>query len=74
VVDNQHQKITGYRDLSENEIELINRIKEVGGDLMDLIIDLGVPTYDQRWVNIGKTQLQQGIMALVRSVAQPTGF
>lgn len=32
------------------------------------------PTIDQRWVSIGATQLQQGFMALVRGIAQPTTF
>lgn len=29
---------------------------------------------DPRWVSIGATQLQQGFMALARSVAKPTTF
>jgi hypothetical protein len=29
---------------------------------------------DQRWVNIGKTDLQKGLMALTRAVAQPEFF
>lgn len=33
-----------------------------------------VVTIDQRWVSIGQTDLQTGIMALVRSIAQPTTF
>jgi|SoimicmetaTmtHMA_FD_contig_31_13559703_length_941_multi_3_in_0_out_0_2 hypothetical protein len=29
---------------------------------------------DQRWVSIGATQLQQGFMAVIRGIAQPTTF
>lgn len=29
---------------------------------------------DQRWVSIGATHLQEGLMALTRGVAQPTSF
>lgn len=29
---------------------------------------------DQRWVSIGETHLQEGLMALTRGVAQPTLF
>ena len=29
---------------------------------------------DQRWLAIAKTQLQQGFMALGRSIARPDGF
>lgn len=74
-MDNQHQKIRGYRDLSGVEIAAINMIKEDGerlGSLCDQLATLeGV---DTGWVTIGRRQLQQGIMALVRSVAKPTTF
>ena len=33
-----------------------------------------VPSIDQRWVSIGATQLQQGFMAVIRGIAQPTTF
>lgn len=36
-MENQHRKITGYRELSQEEIDLMNRIKaqgEVFGDLL----------------------------------------
>lgn len=31
-------------------------------------------TLDQRWIAIGATHLQEGLMALTRGVAQPTFF
>lgn len=76
-MENQHQKITGYRDLSAEEIALMNRIKQVGEDVSELVLALRAvkdPELDQRWISIGQTHLQQGFMALVRSVAQPTTF
>lgn len=73
-MDNQHKLIAGFRDLSQAEIDLMNRIKEHGVVLGYLIDELTLYTADMRWVSIGKTHLQQGIMALVRSVAQPTTF
>ena len=82
MVDNQHKKITGYRDLTNDEIDLMNKIKEKGKELGELVDDLmyyhevitANHAIDPRWVNIGKTHLQQGIMALVRSVARPESF
>ena len=50
-MDNQHRKITGYRELRR--------------------FDRAEP---QRWAAIGKTDIQTGIMALVRAVAQPDGI
>ena len=82
MVDNQHKKITGYRDLSEAEIALMNEAKELSekvGDFVDKVEflnndhdpDIGI---DMRWCNIGKTDLQKGFMALIRSIARPTTF
>lgn len=76
--DNQHQKIKGYRDLSEYEIDLINKINELselcGEVITTLQSNVEGNRLDQRWVSIGKTDLQTGFMALVRAVAQPTTF
>lgn len=84
-MDNQHKKITGYRDLSQAEIDLMNRIKMKAEEVGELIEEMagrpqlegnsdGWPDLDRRWVSIAKTHLQQGFMAAVRAVAQPTTF
>lgn len=68
-------KITGYRQLTEQEAELMNEIKQKGVELGELVDKLvATDSIDGRWVSIGKTDLQTGIMALVRSVAKPTSF
>jgi hypothetical protein len=75
MVDNQHQKIKGYRDLSENEISQMNEAKSIGEGVGRLCNALALnPGIDQRWLAIAKTDLQKGFMALVRSIAQPTTF
>ena len=74
-MDNQHRKIKGYRELSEEEIAMMNEVKETGkelGVLIDTFRDF--PQLDQRWVSIGATHLQQGLMALTRSIAKPDFF
>jgi len=75
-VENQHKHIKGYRDLSAEEIALMNEIKAKGEELGALVSKMRVmsSTVDPRWVSIGATDLQKGIMALVRAVAQPTTF
>ena len=103
-MENQHRKITGYRELSAEEIDLMNRIKAKGAELLALHAELvdqlrkyEVSLYNSidnpntpeentaanhefgrfraaepgRWASIGKTDIQTGIMALVRAVAQP---
>ncbi|RZG74738.1 hypothetical protein [Acinetobacter sp. WCHAc060025] len=74
-MQNQHQKIKGYRDLSQEEIDLMNEIKTKGAELGELVAKLrATEGLDQRWVSIGATDLQTGLMALTRGVAQPTSF
>ena len=99
-MENQHRKIAGYRELSQTEIDLMNRIKAKGGELLEpqseliqMLIQQGrdkaADAADNtdcraelerfqaaepvRWAAIGKTDIQTGIMALVRAVAQPAG-
>ena len=94
-MENQHRQIKGYRELSQQEIDLMNRIKEKGSELLalqaELVSMIGQLHFDKsqgpveeferfeaaepmRWANIGKTDIQTGIMALVRAVAQPAGI
>ncbi len=109
-MENQHRKISGYRELIPEEIDLMNRIKAKGTELLALQAELagrletdlglkglaaqkaqagtGFDAYQgasdeaqefrrfiaaepQRWAAIAKTDIQTGIMALVRAVAQP---
>jgi hypothetical protein len=70
----QHTKIIGYRDLTQSEIDAMNFIKDMGETTREMIRDLRETDIDQRWLSIGETHLQQGIMALVRAVAQPDSF
>jgi hypothetical protein len=68
-------KITGYRQLSAAEAELMNEIKAEGVRLGELVAKLrDTQELDQRWVSIGATDLQTGLMALTRAVAKPTSF
>ena len=74
-MDNQHKKISGYRELTQEEIDQMNALKAVGTQLGFLIKNMKQdPDVDQRWLSIAETHLQQGIMAAVRSVAKPNGF
>jgi molybdate-binding protein len=85
----QHTKIKGYRDLSQTEIDLMNRIKEQGEQTRALIDDLCALRGEQmerrelsrehmleapRAIEKARTNLQTGYMWLVRSVALPESF
>lgn len=89
-MDNQHKKIKGYRDLSQEEINLMNKIKAKGEEVGELINELnkmrdvdadiiGKLTDEQlsetrRALDLAKTKLQTGFMWFVRAVALPDSF
>lgn len=39
-MENQHRKISGYRDLSQAEIDLMNRIKSYEAETLQLVRDV----------------------------------
>jgi len=78
-MDNQHKLIKGYRDLSQGEIDLMNEGKALAEqcrefcEKIDKLNDSsGGP--DKRWLAIGRTDLQKGFMAVIRSIAKPETF
>ena len=74
-MENQHKMIAGYRDLSEDEIGKMNSVKQLSADVGSMIDTMkATPGLDQRWVAIAATHLQEGFMAAVRAIAQPTTF
>lgn len=78
-MENQHQKITGYRDLTQQEIDAMNSIKYLEATFNGMIDFLRADkTADQRQVAIAATQGEQAFMHAVKAIAKPdrrtTGF
>lgn len=74
-MDNQHKKIKGYRDLSQEEIDMMNEAKELAEKVKVLTNKLMISgETDKRWVSIGVTDLQKGFMSIIRGIAKPTTF
>mgnify|MGYP000688655440 CR=1 FL=1 len=85
-MENQHRKISGYRELSQEEIDLMNEVKAHGAALEATLKKIrahlsAIPgpgstdVYEaSRWVSISATHLQQGLMAATRAVAKPDFF
>lgn len=75
-----NQPISGYRDLTDDEIDTINQIKEKAAEVGVLCdkIESGMHganiNVDPRWLAIGRTDLQKGFMSLTRAIARPGGF
>lgn len=83
-------KITGYRQLSEAEVALMNEGKALAEACGVYIEKLRrhpqakpeqapvegheLQPLDQRWISIGATDLQRGFMCVIRGIAQPTTF
>ena len=83
-------KITGYRQLSEAEVALMNEGKALAEQCGAYVAKLRThphglppppgtsgllpPPLDQRWVSMGASDLQVGFMKLIRGIAQPTTF
>lgn len=71
-MDNQHKKITGYRDLNADEIAMMNVVKRLEAKFNRMIDDLRAnPTVDQRNVALAATAGEDAFMRAVRSIAQP---
>ena len=84
-VDNQHKKITGYRDLTQAEIDVMNEIKaheKATAELHRKVVALiGPPSNEDRYDSeiserrrnaaLARTEFETGFMRLVRSVARP---
>ena len=71
----QHTLIKGYRDLSAEEIALMNEVKAKAAEVGELMEKLRArPELNQRWISIDVTDLQKGFMCVIRGIAQPGGF
>lgn len=65
--------IQGYRELTEDDLNQVNSIKDSEVDVSDLWkVIRSYPGVDPRWLAVAKTHFQEGFSALVRSVTKPT--
>jgi len=71
-MENQHKKITGYRDLSQEEINAMNGVKHLEAQFNGLIDYLkSVPGVDQRQIALAATHGEDAFMHAVKAVAKP---
>lgn len=65
-------KIAGHRPLLQVQAEVINEIKMIEAQalakLRGLQHQVGI---DQRWLAIGRTDIEKGFMSVIRAVARP---
>jgi len=73
-MDNQHRKISTYRELTAVEISAMNRVKELerkAAELLELLVAL-VPDLDKRDLALARTHLEDGCIRAVRAIARHT--
>lgn len=71
----QHTLIKGYRDLSQEEIDAMNKVKALAEEVGDVIEELRqIENLDLVWLADGQLDLQKGFMSVIRSIAKPTTF
>lgn len=81
-MENQHRLISGYRELTPEEIALMNELKQLEAQVLaklDAVAQIIKndphasvnPAEPARWLSIGRTDLQKGFMASIRAIARP---
>lgn len=75
MVENQHRRIDGYRDLTETEIALMNRIKAHERATAALHAEIQAATagshQSARDCAIARTHFEDAHIRLVRAIARP---
>lgn len=65
--------VAGYQPQSEAAVELVNIMKRTEEKLLRALDDLAaLDKTDKRWLAIGRTQIEQGFMAVNRSIFRPS--
>lgn len=64
--------VHGYRAQAQTAVDLVNHMKRKEESVLLLLDQLKEnPDIDQRWLAIGRTNLEQAFMAINRSIFKP---
>lgn len=64
--------VAGYRAQSSEAVDLVNRSKVLEERVLSFLDELAASgSIDGRWYSIGRTHIEQGFMAVNRSLFQP---
>ena len=64
--------VAGYKPQSAGAIDLVNHNKQVEEIVLRVLDELaGIEGVDKRWLAVGRTQIEQGFMAVNRAVFKP---
>lgn len=69
---NQGLPVAGYKPQADEAIEKVNANKRAEEMVLRILDDLATrEEIDKRWLAIGRTQIEQGFMAVNRAVFKP---
>lgn len=71
MVDNQHRKITGYRDAPDSDIEVVNRVKAMEVQVAALHAEIRSVYGASHVLGRAADQLSLGFSDMVRAVMKP---
>lgn len=64
--------VAGYKPQNGEAVELVNRNKLVEESVLRILDELAtIDAVDKRWLAVGRTQIEQGFMAVNRSIFKP---
>lgn len=64
--------VSGYKPQSDEKVQIVNANKELEESILRVLDELaGMPGIDQRWLAIGRAELEKGFMAVNRAIFQP---
>lgn len=64
--------VLGYQPQTNDKVGAVNENKLLEEQVLRMLDQLEqVPEYDQHWLKIGRTAIEQGFMAMNRAVFQP---
>lgn len=64
--------VSGYKDQSAASIDKVNENKQIEEEVLRILDSLEADeAVDQRWLAIGRTHIEQGFMAVNRSIFKP---
>jgi hypothetical protein len=71
-MEHQPLPVSGYQPQSIKNVDRVNANKALEERALRVLDDLkGDPTVDQRWLAIGRTNMEQAWMAINRAIFQP---
>ncbi len=74
MTDPKHEglPVAGYKPQNGEAVELVNRNKLAEESILRILDELAtIEAVDKHWLAIGRTQIEQGFMAVNRSIFKP---